>query len=209
VADFAIERRQLALGRRIIAGVDEAGRGALCGPVVAVAVIFPLAYLKGRGPLWVRTADDSKRLTPHRRAALAPRIVAEAEAVGLGLATQGEIDRLNIFRASHLAMRRAVETLTVVPEIVLVDGPALRDFPYPQIAIPQGDRTSTSIAAASIVAKVVRDEILIFSEELFPGYGFRRHKGYGTRAHYEALEARGPTPFHRRSFKLQYEKSLF
>jgi ribonuclease HII len=209
VPDFDVERRHFESGRRRIAGVDEAGRGALCGPVVAAAVILPSKFLRGRLPSWLRKADDSKLLTPRRRAELVPLIAAEAESVGLGLATHREIDRLNIFRASHLAMRRAVETLSVIPDIVLVDGPALRDFPFPQDPIPQGDRRCYSIAAASIVAKVVRDGIMSFSEVLFPGYGFERNKGYGTRAHYEALEARGPSSFHRRSFKLQYQRKLF
>jgi ribonuclease HII len=209
VPDFELEGRHYRAGRRFIAGVDEAGRGALCGPVVAAAVILPAAFLRGRGPDWLGRTDDSKRLSPPLRAELARLISAEAVALGIGLATHLEIDRLNIFRASQLAMRRAVELLPVRPDVVLVDGLALKDFSFPQEAVRQGDRRSYSIAAASIVAKVVRDGIMTFGGGMFEGYGLERNKGYGTREHYRALAARGPSPFHRRSFKLQYQPKLF
>lgn len=207
--DFALERLHFADGRRRIAGVDEAGRGALCGPVVAAAVILPAAFLEGRIPAWFRRTDDSKRLTPRRREDLARSIWAESRAAAVGLATHEEVDRLNVFWAAHLAMRRAVELLPESPEVVLVDGPALRDCPFPQEAVPQGDRKSFSIAAASIIAKVVRDGIMAIGAEIYRGYGLDRNKGYGTREHYEALEALGPSPFHRRTFRLQYLRKLF
>jgi ribonuclease HII len=209
VPDFALERIYFARGRRIVAGVDEAGRGALCGPVVAAAVVLPEAFYRGRTPAWVRKTDDSKRLSPSRRAELARSIGAEARAVAVGLATHAEVDRLNVFRAAHLAMRRAVELLPETPEIVLVDGPALRDFQFPQEAVLRGDQRSYSIAAASIVAKVVRDGIMACGAEMFRGYGLDRNKGYGTAEHYEALDVLGPSPFHRRSFRLQYLRKLF
>jgi len=209
VPDFALERLHFARGRRRIAGVDEAGRGALCGPVVAAAVVFPESFLEGVFPDWLRKTDDSKRLSPGLRAELARRIATESRAAAVGLATEAEVDRLNVFRAAHLAMRRAVEILPEIPGIVLVDGPALRDFPFPQEAVPQGDRKSFSIAAASIVAKVVRDGIMAAGGEIYRGYGLERNKGYGTREHYLALEALGPSPFHRRTFRLQYRRKLF
>jgi len=206
--DFEIERRHLEAGRTLIAGVDEAGRGALCGPVVAAAVILPFSWFAGLPPDWVERLDDSKRLSPTRRERLARRIRQEAS-VGLGLAGNAEIDVLNILRASQEAMRRAVAALPVPPDMVLVDGLAIRDFPRPQDAVVGGDRRSYSIAAASIVAKVSRDRIMIRAARRFPGYGMERHKGYGTRAHFEALALRGPTPFHRMSFNLQYQPKLF
>jgi len=208
VPDFALERLHLARGRRVVAGVDEAGRGALCGPVVAAAVVLPAAFYRGRTPAWLRKTDDSKRLSPSRRAELARAIGADARALAVGLATHLEVDRLNVFRAAHLAMRRAVELLPDPPEIVLVDGPALRDFPYRQQAVLKGDQRSYSIASASIVAKVVRDGIMTCGAEMFRGYGLDRNKGYGTAKHYEALDLLGPSPFHRRSFRLQYPRKL-
>jgi ribonuclease HII len=207
--DFEIERRHLEAGRRRIAGADEVGRGALCGPVVAAAVILPRAWAAGTPPAWLAGADDSKRLSPRRREELARHILAEAEAVGLGLAGRDEVDARNVFRASQEAIRRAVARLSPPPDAVLVDGLPLREFALLQEAIPGGDRRSLSIAAASIVAKVLRDRMMELCARVFPGYGLDRHKGYGTRAHYEALAALGPTPFHRRTFKLQYQPKLF
>jgi ribonuclease HII len=208
VADFALERSCAGDGRRVVAGVDEVGRGALCGPVVAAAVVFPSALILAEPPDWLARTDDSKRLTPKARAFLVRRIVAEAS-VGIGISPSGEVDRLNVFHASHAAMRRAVAALPVRPDLVLVDGVALRDADFLQRAVPQGDRISTSIAAASIVAKVLRDALLVFCGRLYAGYGLARHKGYGTAEHYRALDAIGPTPFHRRSFTLQSERTLF
>lgn len=208
MADFSIERSWLEGGLRCVAGVDEVGRGALCGPVVAAAVVFPRSLILGEPPDWVRRTNDSKLLSPRLRAELVRRIAAETR-VGIGWSVSGEVDRLNVFRASQAAMRRAVAALAPPPDLVLVDGVFLRDFPLPQRSLPGGDRISTSIAAASIAAKVLRDELLVFCAGLYEGYGLERHKGYGTRGHYQALEALGPTPFHRRSFTLQSERTLF
>jgi len=208
VASFELERSCLRGGCRIVAGVDEVGRGALCGPVVAAAVAFPVALLLSAPPAWLARTDDAKRLTARLRVRLA-RSIAAAAAVGIGCSPSGEVDRLNVLRASREAMRRAVAALPVRPDLVLVDGLPLPDPGFPQKAVTRGDALSTSIAAASIVAKVLRDSLLVFSARLVPGYGLDRHKGYGTAAHYRALDALGPTPFHRRSFSLQSERTLF
>ncbi|MDD8025537.1 MAG: ribonuclease HII [Acidobacteriota bacterium] len=208
MADFALERSCARDGCRVVAGVDEVGRGALCGPVVAAAVVFPLDLILSEPPDWIVRTDDSKRLTPRLRSDLGRRIAAAA-AVGIGLSPGGEVDRLNVFHASHAAMRRAVAALPVRPDLVLVDGVPLRLAEFRQRAVPHGDRISTSIAAASIVAKVLRDALLVFSGRLFAGYDLARHKGYGTAGHYRALDDLGPTPFHRRSFSLQSERTLF
>jgi ribonuclease HII len=204
MAGFDIEDDCLRRGCRTIAGIDEAGRGALFGPVVAAAVVLPLGELRGSGaPDWVGGVKDSKLLTPLRRGFLYGRITAAARSVGIGLATHAEIDRINIYWASLLAMRRAVEALTLTPDILLVDGFRLKDVQYPQIGVPQGDRKSVSIAAASIVAKVVRDGMLELLDKVYHGYGLARNKGYGTTEHYRALRERGPTAFHRTSFNLK------
>jgi ribonuclease HII len=162
----------------------------------------------GPSPAWLRDVDDSKRLPPLRRKLLARSIRSET-AVGVGMVSHLEIDALNVLRASREAMRRAVAALPFPPDVVLIDGLPVPDFPRPQEAVVGGDRRSLSIAAASIVAKVCRDRFLTLLGRRFPGYGLERHKGYGTRAHYEALAEFGPTPFHRRSFNLQYQPKLF
>ncbi len=209
MADFSIERSHLESGCLSVAGVDEVGRGALCGPVVAAAVVFPPSLISAEPPSWVRRINDSKLLTPRRRGELVRPILEEAASVGVGWSISGEIDRLNIFQASQAAMRRALSLLPFPPGIVLVDGVPLRACPFPQQALPQGDRRSSSIAAASILAKVLRDAFLRFCDPLFAGYGLAGHKGYGTAGHYRALEALGPSPFHRRSFQLQWPRALF
>jgi ribonuclease HII len=209
VADFTFERSLLDKGYRFIAGIDEVGRGALCGPVLAAAVILPTGWIAGPMPAWAAEIRDSKVLTPNKRRRLADLIRSEAVAVGLGSCTNEEIDRVNIFWASMEAMRRAAAALAPPPDAVLVDGFALRDFHLPQLGIPQGDKKSVLIGAASIVAKVVRDEMMTEFERLIPGYGLGRNKGYGTREHYRALDALGPTAFHRKSFKLREEGALF
>ena len=209
MADFEIERTYFEKGRAYIAGVDEVGRGALCGPVVAVSVIFPPAWIAGTRPGWLKRTKDSKLLTPLQRRELARSILAEADSVGVGSCTNLEVDQKNIYWASLEAMRRAVAAMSRVPDLVLVDGFPLRDLPYPQEAIRQGDRKSATIAAASIVAKVLRDEIMVHCDRLAAGYGLGRNKGYGTKDHYRALDELGPTPFHRKSFKLRPERMLF
>jgi ribonuclease HII len=205
---FEIERRHLEAGKRLIAGVDEVGRGALCGPVIAAAVLLPSAWISGRRPKWVRRIDDSKRLTAAARVSLA-REIRHAAVCGLGMAGPSEIDAINILRASHEAMRRAVGALSVLPEVLLVDGRPVDGLPVMHEAVIKGDSLSVSIAAASILAKVCRDRIMSFAARRYPGYGMEHHMGYGTQGHYEALAQFGPTPFHRMSFNLQYQLKLF
>lgn len=189
---------EVALGRedgRLVAGVDEVGRGPLAGPVVACAVILPPAVASLASGI-----TDSKLLTARRRELLAPTLCAICQ-YGLGEASVEEIDRLNILQATFLAMRRAVEALGVIPHHVLVDGP-LRppDLPCPATALVDGDLRSLSIAAASIIAKVTRDRQMRELALRHPGYGWEKNAGYGTRAHLLALHRLGPTPHHRRSF---------
>ena len=202
MADFRIEKRLLRQGRRAIAGVDEVGRGALFGPVVAAAVIFSPDFLSGRPPLWARRVNDSKLLAPATRRDLVRAIAAEAVAVGLGSASSEEIDRDNIFRASQSAMVRALRSLGRIPDLVLVDGFPLKGVEYEQIGLCQGDRKSVSVAAASIVAKVFRDELMVAFDAVYEGYGLARNKGYGTEEHYRRLRERGPTGLHRLTFKI-------
>ena len=177
---------------RLVAGVDEVGRGPLAGDVVAAAVIQAESPLEG--------VTDSKMLTPERRDALAERIRDEALSWALGRATVAEIDELNILQASLLAMRRAVEALPIQPSLVLVDGNRLPKWPYEARAIVKGDLSEPSIGAASILAKVQRDAEMQALHEHYPAYGFDRHKGYPTKAHLAALETVGVSPMHRRSF---------
>ena len=190
---FALQHRLRSTGARHVAGVDEVGMGPLAGPVVAGAVVLPENVdLPG--------IDDSKRLTPRTRARLAIAIREQAIAVGIGSVSSQDVDRINVYRAGLLAMARAVAELSVRPDHVLVDARTIPDLDVPQTAIIGGDRHDGSIAAASIVAKVYRDEWMTRLAERYPGYGFERHKGYGTREHLAALERLGPTPDHRRSF---------
>ena len=182
-----------------IAGVDEAGRGPLAGPVVAAAVILPL------NPQWAGL-DDSKKLTAARRDALATEIRAHAVAFGLGWATVEEIDRHNILQATYLAMRRALLALGTAPREVRVDGnrlPPKEDLPFVARweAVVKGDAREAAIAAASILAKTARDQFMIQADKRYPGYGFARHKGYGTAQHLDALTRWGLTPLHRQSFE--------
>lgn len=178
------------------------GRGALFGPVVAAAVIFPYRTIKGVLPGWLKEVNDSKLLTPLKRRRLARFILNNVEVLGIGMATNLEIDQANIYQASLTAMRRAVENIPITPDVLLVDGFILKDVNYFQIGIPQGDRKSISIAAASIVAKVLRDEMMILLNKVYGGYSLHKNKGYGTKEHFRALEELGPTPFHRLTFNL-------
>ncbi len=198
---LATEAVWWARGARLVVGCDEAGRGCLAGPVVAAAVAF------APGTDVLPGLDDSKRLTPEARAALVPAIRARALAVGVGRCSPAEIDRLNILWASMEATRRAVEALAAslgaAPDAVLVDGNrAIPGVPWAQEALVGGDGRSASIAAASVVAKVTRDADMVALDAAFPAYGWARHKGYPTAAHYAALAAHGPSPHHRRSFRL-------
>lgn len=176
----------------IVAGVDEVGRGPLAGDVVAAAVIL------GDSPPAGLT--DSKALSPRQRERLAETIRSEAVAWSLGRATVAEIDELNILQASLLAMRRAVEALSVQPSLVLVDGNHLPRWSYEARAIVKGDLSEPAISAASIVAKVTRDSEMVILDDLYPGYGFAAHKGYPTKAHLAALASLGASPVHRHSF---------
>ncbi|WP_019833862.1 ribonuclease HII [Sphingomonas sp. PR090111-T3T-6A] len=175
------------------AGVDEAGRGPLAGPVVAAAVILD----RRRVP---RGIDDSKKLSEAAREGLYDRIVRSSTGWGVGIVDVEEIDRLNIYHATMLAMNRAVDALGVDPGMVLVDGNALPKWRHPATAIVSGDALSRSIAAASIIAKVTRDRMMLDYDGQYPGYGWRQNKGYGTAEHRAALIELGPTPLHRRSF---------
>ena len=204
--DFSIERSYLDRGFERIAGLDEAGRGSLFGPVVAAAVVLPPSWMRGRSPQWLTGVDDSKRLSPTKREALARFLLQEALAVGVGLASSGEVDRLNVHRASLTAMKRAAAGLEDAPDVLLVDGFALNDVHYVQERVKQGDQRSISIAAASIVAKVLRDRIMVSLDGVFEGWGLARHKGYGTREHFLALAKMDATPFHRQSFNLRSDK---
>ena len=194
--DLSLERHHWAQGRPLVAGADEAGRGCLAGPVVAAAVVLPHdAALPG--------LDDSKKLSPEQRDALFDRVRAEALAVGVGQCSPAEIDELNILWAAMEAMRRAVVDLTVSPDVVLVDGNReAPGMPCPQETVIKGDGISLSIAAASVIAKVTRDRLLQDLDRAYPAYGLAGHKGYPTQQHYAALAAHGPTPLHRRSFRL-------
>ena len=204
MASFKIERKILGQQFRTVAGVDEAGRGALFGPVVAAAVVLPPRWIKSPVKGWLKEVNDSKALTPGKRRSLAGRILSEAAAVGLGLATSREIDLINIYWASLEAMKRAVENLALKPDFLLVDGFENRrvEFGCPRLCLSGGDRKSISVAAASIVAKVVRDELMILFEDFFSGYHLAKNKGYGTKDHYQGLKERGPSPLHRLTFNL-------
>ena len=182
-----------SLDLRLICGVDEAGRGPLAGPVCAAAVILP-------EHLQIPGLNDSKKLTDKKRRELFPIIQEQAIAYGIGLASESEIDEINILQATFLAMRRALEQLTVRPEIALIDGNRETDFGLPVKTVVKGDSLSANIAAASVLAKVTRDNIMVEMARQYPEYGFEIHKGYGTKAHYEALRTYGPCSIHRKTF---------
>lgn len=188
-----VERDFWRRGVTRIAGVDEVGVGPLAGPLVAAAVILPLEVS-------IRGIDDSKKLAAPARERLAADIRAEAVAIGIGVVSVEEVDRLNTYRASLEAMRRAVAQLAVRPEQLLVDARYIPQIDIPQMPIVKGDARSYSIAAASIIAKVERDAMMHEMDRLYPDYGFGQHMGYGTRRHFEVLERLGPCPIHRRSF---------
>ena len=193
------EGRLWRAGYTRVAGLDEVGRGCWAGPVVAAAVILPLERLRAE-PGLLDGVDDSKRLTARQRQVAAGRVREVALGVGIGLATPALVDALGIVRATLLAMRQALGRLPVVPDFLLVDGLLRINLPCPQRALVRGDSRSLSVAAASVVAKVYRDALMAAWAGRFPGYGFERHKGYGTRRHQEALRQLGPCPLHRRSF---------
>ena len=190
---WEIENYHFEQGVKLICGVDEAGRGPLAGPVCAAAVILP-------ANIEIPGLNDSKKLTDKRRRELFPIIKEQAIAYGIGLASHEEIDEINILQATYLAMERALAQLSVKPELALIDGNRAKDFGIPVETVVKGDSRSASIAAASILAKVTRDDLLLASAEEYPEYGFDVHKGYGTKAHYAALTAHGPSPIHRMTF---------
>lgn len=184
-------------GFHMIAGVDEAGRGPLAGPVVAAAVILPqTAFIPG--------LNDSKKLSPEKREAIFDSIKTNSISIGIGMAQPEKIDRFNILRATHMAMSEAAQALKPLPDFVLVDGNLLPHLPVPAKALISGDALSVSVAAASIVAKVTRDRMMVDLDKLYPQYGFAKHKGYGTREHIQAIKEHGLCPIHRKSFCLAF-----
>ena len=190
---FAWERRAQERGLGPVCGIDEAGRGPLAGPVCAAAVILPLdCHIDG--------LNDSKKLTEKKREALFPLIQEKSLAWGIGWASAEEIDAINILQATFLAMKRAVEQLGVQPGWALVDGNRMPPLDIPGETVVKGDAQCASIAAASILAKVSRDRLLEEWDTLYPEYGFAKHKGYGTKAHYDAILRHGVLPIHRKSF---------
>lgn len=194
---FIEERLLEKQGYRYIAGIDEVGRGALAGPVVAAAIILPLHI---RTP-WLGLVNDSKLLSPVKRELLFPHIYKAAIAVGIGQASCKMIDKYGIVRATRLAMKRAVRQLSPSPETLLIDYMLLPEVRLPQRGVINGDSRCLSIACASIIAKVTRDRIMRELDRTYPGYDLARHKGYGTRQHLDCLYRLGPSPIHRRSFR--------
>ncbi len=193
--DLALESALHARGLRVVAGVDEAGRGPLAGPVYAAAVVLPAGFE-------CQGLDDSKKLTARRREDVFDRLAADVSVRwAFSFADEEEIDRLNILRATHAAMARAVAALGVAVEHCLVDGLRVPSFAWPHDGIVKGDGKSLSIAAASVIAKVSRDRRMLELAGEFPQYGFQRHMGYGTKEHLEALRRHGPCRIHRRSFQ--------
>ena len=183
-----------SIGHNIIAGIDEAGRGPLAGPVVASAVILPdKCRLLG--------INDSKKLTEIKRERLFPQILENAVAIGVGIVDEQVIDEINILQATIQAMRKAIETLKINPDCILVDALVIPDIGIEQVAIEKGDSLSMSVATASIVAKVTRDRLMVKYDKKYPQYNFAKHKGYGTKEHIEAISKFGPCEIHRRTFK--------
>ena len=190
---WEIEDDFYADGIKVICGVDEAGRGPLAGPVCAAAVILP-PHLEIPG------LTDSKKLTDKKRRELFPIIKEQAIAYGIGMASEKEIDEINILQATFLAMQRALDQLNIKPDLALIDGNRQKDFGVSVKTVVKGDSLSMNIAAASILAKVTRDDLMVEMAQTYPGYDFEIHKGYGTKAHYAALTANGPSPIHRMTF---------
>ena len=188
-----IEKELYDKGYRAVCGVDEAGRGPLCGPVVAAACILPAGLV-------IEGLNDSKKLTEKRREQLFDTIKEQALAYSIAEASVEEIDAMNILEADLLAMRRAIAGLSIPADFALIDGNIARDFPIPARAVVHGDAICPSIAAASILAKVTRDRLCIELDRAYPQYGIAQHKGYGTKAHMDALRTYGPSPIHRKKF---------
>ena len=193
VLEYTLEKALTDAGYVNVCGVDEAGRGPLCGSVVAAAVILPEG-------LYIEGLNDSKKLTEKKREKLFDEICASAIAYSIAESTVDEINETNILEASLLAMRRAIDGLSVKADFALIDGNVSRDFQLPAKAVVQGDATSPSIAAASILAKVTRDRMCLELDKQYPEYGIAKHKGYGTKVHMNALREHGPSPIHRTKF---------
>ncbi len=192
--DLSLEVALREAGHEIVAGIDEAGRGPLAGPVVAAAVILPNDFAH-------EVLNDSKKLSAGKREALFDELTTRDDIAWASASVEPkEIDRLNILKATHRAMARAVSKLASAPDMALIDGLPVPNFPFPQQAVVKGDGKSLSIAAASIIAKVSRDRTMLKMAERYPGYDFEKHKGYPTPRHLEALRKLGPCPIHRRSF---------
>ncbi len=191
--DYSYERKFYDIGFKVVAGTDEAGRGPLCGSVVAAAVILPCGLI-------IEGLDDSKKLSPKKREVLYDLIINNALSYGVSSASVEEIDCLNILNASQIAMQRAVAMLNPAPDMVLVDGNVARNFSQKVTTIVKGDAISFSVAAASILAKVTRDRMCLEWDREYPLYGIAKHKGYGTKEHIEALRTYGPSPIHRKTF---------
>ena len=193
VTMWEIEEQAFAEGYTVICGVDEAGRGPLAGPVCAAAVILPRGHQ-------IPGLNDSKKLTDKKRRELFPLIKEQAVAYGIGLASHEEIDEINILQATYLAMERAIAQLEGKADLALIDGNRAKDFGMAVRTVVKGDSLSANIAAASVLAKVTRDDLMMEMAKEYPGYGFEVHKGYGTKAHYEALWNLGPCAIHRMTF---------
>jgi ribonuclease HII len=193
--DFSKEEKGWSQGFLKIAGVDEAGRGPLAGPVVAAAVVFP-------PDTWLEGLDDSKKISPKKREVLFDRIQAIAD-VGIGIVSEKIIDKINILQAARLAMKEAVGNLTHIPDCLLIDGNCRIDLALKQQTIVQGDARVASIAAASIIAKVTRDRLMMDYHKQFPNYGFDQHKGYPSPSHIEAIRQNGFSPIHRKTFRVK------
>ena len=193
---FAEEQRLAKQGYRLIAGIDEVGRGPLAGPVMAGAVILPLNL----DTPWLHLVRDSKQLTAETREHLCPLIYEAAIAVGIGEVSAAAIDKHGIARATKMAMRQAIDNLATPPDALLIDFVRLTEVNLPQRCIVKGDQISISIACASIIAKVTRDRLMVKLDKLHPGYGFAAHKGYATKEHLESIERLGACPIHRMCF---------
>ena len=197
--EYQLEQELIDQGFTAVCGVDEAGRGPLCGPVVAAACILPVGLV-------IEGLNDSKKLSEKKRDKLFDEICENAIAYSIAEASVEEINALNILEATLLAMRRAIGGLSVPADFALIDGNVDRDFPLPARAVIGGDAKSPSIAAASILAKVTRDRACIELDRQYPQYGIAKHKGYGTKLHMEALRTYGPSPIHRKQFIRFLEK---
>lgn len=190
---WQIEQSHFDRGIQYICGVDEAGRGPLAGPVCAAAVILP-------PNLEIPGLNDSKKLSDKKRRELYPVIMEQAVAYSIAFVDHDQIDEINILQATLLAMEKSIQGLSVTPQLALIDGNRAKDFGVPSETVIHGDSLSASIAAASVLAKVTRDDCMLKMAQQYPGYGFEVHKGYGTRAHYQALAELGPSPIHRMTF---------